>query len=168
MPLSSFPAPPPAVDSIIRGTLEHEGGIVDDPDDPGGYTAFGISERYFPEARDIKTVDDAIRVYYHRIWLVHKLDRLPAWLQPIVFDMVVNPGPMPAIVILQRAIGAKPDGKIGPLTATRAYAVTLRKAAILRELVTERLVYYVARIAGNPRKLKFARGWIRRALSFLP
>ena len=36
-------------DDIIEVVLEHEGGYVNDPDDPGGETNFGVAKRSHPD-----------------------------------------------------------------------------------------------------------------------
>ena len=36
-------------DEIIEVVLHHEGGYVNDPDDPGGETNFGIAKRSHPD-----------------------------------------------------------------------------------------------------------------------
>ena len=40
-------------DEIIEVVLKHEGGYVNDPDDPGGETKYGISKKAYPD-EDIK------------------------------------------------------------------------------------------------------------------
>ena len=40
-------------DEIIEIVLEHEGGYVNDPDDAGGETKYGIAKRWYPDV-DIK------------------------------------------------------------------------------------------------------------------
>ena len=47
-------------DEIIEKVLEHEGGYVNDPDDLGGETKYGITKRFYPDV-DIKnlTIDGA-------------------------------------------------------------------------------------------------------------
>jgi lysozyme family protein len=40
-------------DQIIDKVLKHEGGYVNDPNDPGGETNYGISKRAYPDV-DIK------------------------------------------------------------------------------------------------------------------
>ena len=42
-------------DEIIEVVLEHEGGYVNDPKDPGGETNFGIAKRSHPDV-DIKNL----------------------------------------------------------------------------------------------------------------
>ena len=36
-------------DLAINYVLENEGGVVDDPNDPGGLTNFGISQKQYPD-----------------------------------------------------------------------------------------------------------------------
>ena len=36
-------------DDIIDVVLKHEGGLVDDKDDPGGLTNLGLSQRAYPD-----------------------------------------------------------------------------------------------------------------------
>ena len=57
-------------DDIIEIVLEHEGGYVNDPDDPGGETNFGIAKRSHPDV-DIAnlTKEDAKIIYYQDYWM---------------------------------------------------------------------------------------------------
>ena len=56
-------------EAAVSSVLKHEGGFVDHPDDPGGATNFGISQRSYPEL-DIKalTRQDAMRIYERDYW----------------------------------------------------------------------------------------------------
>ena len=56
-------------ESIVQVVLKHEGGYVNDPDDSGGETNFGISKRAFPDL-DIKnlTKEDAVKIYHDKYW----------------------------------------------------------------------------------------------------
>ena len=42
-------------EEIIEIVLEHEGGYVNDPDDAGGETKYGIAKRWYPDV-DIKNL----------------------------------------------------------------------------------------------------------------
>ena len=44
-------------DDIIKVVLHHEGGYVNDPQDPGGETNFGIAKRSHPDV-DIKNLTE--------------------------------------------------------------------------------------------------------------
>ena len=109
---------------IIAKVIEREGGerLVNDPDDPGGLTKWGISKRAHPD-EDIAnlTLDDAIRIYQDKYWKPSKVSKLPYELQDLYFDMVVNVGQSRAVKVLQQACNHKGsklviDGRIGPNT----------------------------------------------------
>ena len=55
---------------IIEVTLEHEGGYVNDPDDLGGETNFGITKRFYPDV-DIKNMlkTEAVTIYRRDYWI---------------------------------------------------------------------------------------------------
>ena len=91
-------------DEIIERVLEHEGGYVDDPNDLGGETNFGITKRFYPDV-DIKnlTKEDAKQIYYDDYWLKNKVNKMPPELKYIYFDMCINMGKRTAIRILQGA-----------------------------------------------------------------
>ena len=81
----------------IKKVVEREGGYVNDPDDPGGETKYGISKKAYPKV-DIKhlTLDDAVEIYKNDYWLPAKVEQLPEGLQGQYFDMVVNQGKVKA------------------------------------------------------------------------
>ncbi len=47
-------------DEIIEVVLHHEGGYVNDPDDPGGETNFGIAKRSHPDV-DIANLTKGVK-----------------------------------------------------------------------------------------------------------
>jgi len=153
-----------SVQDIIAGVIEREGGYVNDPDDPGGETKYGIAKRYNPDV-DIAnlTKEEAARIYYDRYWKPSKADKLPEQLQEIYFDMVVNPGPYAAIKILQhacrnRGFNIAADGKLGPKT--------LRACQKLEpdRLRAFRVLYYAERVIKKPVKVKSYFGWFKRSI----
>ena len=78
---------------IIDKVLKHEGGYVNDPNDPGGETNYGISKRAYPNV-DIKnlTIDGAKEIYKKDYWDKTKVESVPERLRYIYFDMCVNMG----------------------------------------------------------------------------
>lgn len=92
----------------IAFTLQREGGYVNDPDDPGGETNFGLSKRAYPEL-DIRnlTLEQAAAVYRLDYWKKPGIN-LVAEVAPLVavrlFDLGVNCGTVTAAKMLQRAI----------------------------------------------------------------
>ena len=147
-------------------TLEHEGGYVNHPKDPGGATMRGVTQRVYDRyrakigrpARPVQQIDeDELQAIYRlQYWdLVHG-DKLPSGVDAAVFDFAVNAGATRATQELQRVLGVRTDGNMGAVTieaATEADPVDLIKR------------YSAARLAFH-KKLgtwsTFGRGWTRR------
>jgi lysozyme family protein len=101
---------------IVTDTLQHELGYVDDPDDPGGETKFGISKRSYPHL-DISslTIEEAIEIYREDYWRKPRIERLADFsLARKVFDLAVNTGQVTAVMMLQRAINTVCTGQVAP------------------------------------------------------
>lgn len=153
---------------------DSEGGFVNDPDDRGGATNYGITMQTLKEWRgggtvtehDVKdlSIDEARNIYYYLYVKRYKLDELPDELAEIVFDSVINHGPRGGIRILQRAVGAKDDGVIGQETVEKA-KINIDKVYL--RVIGERLKYYASIIKNQPSQVKFMAGWINRVLRFL-
>ncbi len=97
--------------------IGNEGKYVNDPNDPGGETKFGISKRQYP-AVDIASLslDEARAIYESDYWSRVRGDDLPFDTAFQVFDMAVNEGNVTAIKTLQNALKVDVDGVIGPAT----------------------------------------------------
>ena len=75
-------------DDAIGIVLKHEGGYVNDKNDPGGETRYGISKRAYPDL-DIKnlTISQATEIYKKDYWVKGKCDKVPPKLRLIYFDI---------------------------------------------------------------------------------
>ena len=151
-------------DDIIEVVLHHEGGYVNDPDDPGGETNFGIAKRSHPDV-DIAnlTKDGAKEIYKEHYWDRNKVEGLPEDLRHLYFDMCVNQGRGRAVKIMQRAANAKGadlvvDGGMGPKTIAAMDGVELQRVRAYR------VKYYADLVTRKPDLEKFYFGWFRRAL----
>lgn len=181
------------VRQIAEGIVDREGGYVNDPDDPGGATKYGVTIHTMRRlgldldgdgAVGVSDVQALDRTRAVEIFLAHYYERprisdMPDALQPSLFDMYVNAGAN-AVKILQRLLGAMGyavavDGAIGPQTiaatedAARPDPLTLRDA-----YGVARRNYYFKLADVRPASRKYARtraggkgGWIRRAEEFL-
>jgi len=151
-------------DEIIEVVLHHEGGYVNDPDDPGGETNFGIAKRSHPDVDIVNlTKDGAKEIYKEHYWDKNKVESLPEDLRHIYFDMCVNQGKGRAVKILQRAANAKGadlavDGGMGPKTIAAMDGVELQRVRAYR------VKYYADLVTRKPDLEKFYFGWFRRAL----
>lgn len=141
----------------IERVLGHEGGYVNDPNDPGGETKWGISKRSYPNV-DIANLSraDAIHIYKRDFWDVAQLDKLPLSVGYQALDFAINSGIGTAVRALQRAAGAAPDGRIGPVTLSRLASVS--ETDLLMLLLAERLDFMTA-LKNWPNA---GRGWARR------
>ena len=183
-----------SVRQIAEDIVAREGGFVNDPDDPGGATNFGVTLGTLRALRrdldhdgdvDVADVRGLTRAQAVEIFIRHYFERpgigqLPTEVQPALFDMYVNAGAN-AVKVLQRMLTRKgfactPDGTIGPQTtaAARRLAETAPGALNLAYGIARRNHYYAIGDA-RPSSRKYARrrdggkgGWIIRAETFLP
>jgi len=156
---------------FISGVIQREGGaqIVNDPDDPGGVTKFGLSAKGTGmDAEEIKSLDihQAIDIYRDQYYKPSKCDKLPERLQEAYFDTVVNTGIRRSTKILQAACNNKNskgnqitvDGRIGPNTLKAMQNLETERFRAFR------IKYYVDLVNRKPFLMKFYYGWFRRAL----
>jgi lysozyme family protein len=86
--------------------LSHEGGYVNDPDDPGGETHFGISKRSYPDL-DIGalTKENVIEIYRRDFWDKYGFERIENdTLAFMLFDQAVLMGPVTAIRMIEAVL----------------------------------------------------------------
>lgn len=181
------------ITKVTQDILAREGGFVDDPDDPGGATNYGITLKTLQHLErdlnkdgqtniaDLKalTPDYAADIYERFYYYKPNINSLPTPLQPSVYDMYVNAGAN-AVRILQELLGAfgfptAVDGVIGPKTieaAANAYAVA--PDHLVDAYGIARRNYYYALGDKRPASRKYAKrrngdkgGWIRRAEEFI-
>jgi len=144
-------------DEAFDRVIGHEGGLVNNPADPGGLTNWGISQRAYPGV-DIKalTKDDAKLIYKRDYWDRAKAGLYDGAIGFQLFDAAVNSGVSAAIKMLQRAVGVPDDGVIGPQSLAAINAQKVPK--ILLRFNAERLEY-MTNAGGWP---SFGKGWARR------
>lgn len=154
----------------LAHVLQHEGGYVDHPDDPGGPTHFGITLATLQDWRGRKvtpcdvqalTREEASAIYRALYWDSCRCDELPGPVAFIVFDAAVNHGVAGAIRLLQQALGVGVDGRIGPVTL--GAAMSAEPVALVTEIAARRMVLY----AGLPHFRSFGLGWSRRLMGTL-
>lgn len=147
----------------VAFTLEQEGGLVDDPADPGGLTNFGISQTAYPNV-DIRglTAATASDIYRRDYWERVAGDSLPVGVDLMLFDMAVNAGVAESARILQGCVGAAQDGAIGPATleAVRDACAADSGAGLVNLLATRQQDYY----EGLAKWSVFGAGWGARVV----
>jgi lysozyme family protein len=139
--------------------LQNEGGYVNDPNDPGGETKYGISKHAYPDV-DIKnlTEEQASDIYLRDFW---KFDGIK--IQEVankVFDSYVNLKHT-AIRLAQNCVGLPQDGLYGPRTeaAINSMSPTYFLTSYRQALVT----YYRELTNDHPIFERYLTGWLRRA-----
>lgn len=140
-----------------------EGGYVDNTHlgDSGGVSAFGISQRAYPqEPMSEMTVERAAFLYRRDYWDAINGDELASWpsLAISVFDYAVNSGPRRAASTLQRGVKVRVDATIGPQTLAAVAAADMRE--LVEFVLHERATFLLSLDQRN-----FERGWIRRVVS---
>ena len=137
--------------------MGHEAGYVDDPNDPGGETKWGISKRSYPDV-DIKalTRETAKPIYERDFWNRIHADQLPDGVAYQLFDFAINSGIETAVRYLQRAVGVADDGHWGPVSAA---AVAGRTESDLIMLLSAERLDFMTRLKNWPHHGK---GWARR------
>ncbi len=178
---------------IARQIVAREGGYVDDPDDPGGATNFGVTigtlRRLGHDLTGDGRVDrddvraltqaQAVAIFVQYYFERPQIGALPQVLQPSVFDMYVNTGAN-AVKVLQRLfndmrIEVDVDGVIGPQTIAAAQqAFEAAPDHLANAYGIARRNYYYALADARPASRKYALrldggkgGWITRAEEFV-
>jgi len=182
-----------SVDEIAANIVKREGGYVNDPDDPGGATKYGVTIHTMRrlgldldqdgdvDANDVRrlTVPQAVDIYKKHYFERPGIAKLPEAIQASVFDMYVNSGAN-AVRILQRLLGrfgvvVSVDGKLGPLTIAAAKQVHEMAPNHMNDAYgIERRNYYYRLADRRAKSRKYAKrrdggkgGWIKRAEEFI-
>lgn len=144
---------------LLRELLRHEGGLVDDPRDPGGLTKFGISLRAYPwlgrTGIALLSEEQAGMIYRRDYFDALRASEMPRQIALAALDAGVNQGVPWTRKALQVAAGVHPDGKIGKNTLA-----ALKKPGVLDEFLRIRLDRYIA----NRNFPAFGKGWMRRLI----
>lgn len=102
------------VQKFIESTLDKEGGYVNHPDDKGGPTKYGITQRvardwgYFGDMKDL-TREMAYSIYFYSFWVkprFHDLAEISELIAGECFDTGVLSGSGTGIRFLQQALSA--------------------------------------------------------------
>lgn len=182
-----------SVRQIAEDIVIREGGYVNDPDDPGGATNFGVTIHTMRRLgldldhdgiitpADVRrlTRDQAVGIFLEHYYKRPLIAELPEPLQATVFDMYVNAGGN-AVKILQRLLvemgqSVSVDGALGPQSiqaVRRAYRAS--PDYFVDAYGIARRNYYFRLADRRVASRKYARtragskgGWIKRAEEFI-
>lgn len=177
--------------NIISEVIEVEGGYVNNPNDRGGETNYGITKAvavangYAGAMREL-TKAKAYDIYYNVYWKKNRCDELMQ-IHPLlafhVFDMAVNSGSGAVIKHVQRLLnvvnrGGKDyadvsvDGAIGPGTVRAIQDFVKRNGQtglryFIINLIAMQSNFYISITENRPQNEAFTNGWLSRAASKL-
>ncbi|TZG27586.1 glycoside hydrolase family 108 protein [Sphingomonas montanisoli] len=182
------------IEAVIEDFIRTwEGGLSVDPDDTGNWfyekgqkpvlvgSQYGVTgaalaahrgvTRITPADMQALRIEEAVAIGVRAYYDKPDFDLLP-WNQVTasLVDMGWGAGPGQAAKLLQRMVGASPDGQIGQRTAA-AYHQFLREHPIEEAAdlwAEQRYAFYDRIIATRPTNAKYRRGWRRRTDGFLP
>lgn len=128
----------------LQFVLQWEGGYVNDPDDPGGETKWGISKKSYPDL-DIKNLTpmQALEIYSRDYWDALDCDSYSLPNAIVIFDSGVNVG-------VQRVRAW--------IDATR----TTNTSLMLHDELLQFRAQHYANLAKQPLYKKYYRGWMNR------
>lgn len=136
-------------EKALKFVLKWEGGYSNNPNDPGGLTIYGISQRSYPnevakmnelwkQGKKQEALNIAKEIYRKNYWNKIKGDELPYPLDFVAFDTAVNMGVGACQRLLSQANG---DWK---------------------QLLFLRLLRYIRLATANPKLAIFLQGWANR------
>lgn len=148
----------------LKAVLQYEGGNDDDPDDHGGRTSRGITQREYSawlHEHNRPNVDvwtapqaDINQIYHDEYWMPYG-DLFPIGLDFLYFNMAVNAGPHRAAVLLQQSLGVNADGRIGPITRGALRNVDAKT-------LVNRYTNFSNSFYQSLHQPKFIKGWLSR------
>lgn len=154
-------------------TRREEGGFVDNPEDHGGATNFGITQATYDRYRGSKGLSlQSVRliadaevedIYAQMYWATAHCQEMPLRLAVCHFDWSVQHGPDGAIQTLQEALGIEEDGVFGPETrASLQHAEGANFTAFVSDYLELRRTWYRADVARDPTQEQFEDDWLGR------
>ncbi|MGZ8924459.1 MAG: glycoside hydrolase family 108 protein [Nitrososphaeraceae archaeon] len=167
--------------------LSHEGGYVNNPNDSGGATKFGISLRFLKDhdigdfdmdgdidANDVKTMtmEHAMAIYRIFWWDKYKYGLInDQTICTKIFDFSVNMGAKRAHILLQQALNdafdlnLDCDGILGTATLQTINAVKDGEGEqiLIDEYCNKVWGFYQSIASKNPKLKVFLKGWRNRA-----
>ena len=167
-------------DAAVRVVLANEGGLVNNENDSGGITNYGISLCLLKQLQHDAVADDirklsknrAIQIYSSEFWDKAPFDSLTVpEVATAVFDAAVMSGVGEAIKMAQRACNevlegvskVDVDGVLGRKTLAAINCV--HPQIFLGAFRRERVAFYQDLVRLNPDDIGFLAGWVHRAMN---
>jgi lysozyme family protein len=155
-----------------------EGGYQRHKADKGNYNSRGdlvgtnwgiaapVAEEYFKRVvtrKDMETLAESVAmdIFKIKFWdEIHASEYPDQQLANLVYDGAVNHGVRWGVKLLQRSMGLKEDGVVGPVTLAALQAKDPEQ--VYYAYYTARKNFYHAIVANRPTQQVFLNGWMRR------
>ena len=162
---------------LVPFILSKEGGYVNDKEDSGGATNFGITLATWRKVGydkngdgvinkdDIKllTVDDFNRVFKKNYWDACKADQIKDQsVANFLVDFAYNSGVARVSKFIQKIVGVTADGIIGSKTINAINNYPRGQRQLFATLKQRRINYLNGIVIANPTQKKFYNGWMNR------
>lgn len=158
---------------VLKWTGISEGGYVNDPDDPGGPTNHGVTQRTLDgfrkanglPAMDVRelTQEQADEILSRQYFDPVRFDDLPAGVDYAIADFAVNSGVSRAVKEAQKVVGVTPDGVLGVVTLG-AIAARCATYAGARRFIEDYCAARMAFLKELKGWKKFGNGWTKRVM----
>jgi len=161
-------------DESLKIVLAHEGGFVDNPDDHGGPTNFGLTLADLSclglnsTTMVLKNLsqDQVSAIYRKLFWEPLQGDLIVSQkVADLLFDQGVLNGIGTVVRFVQRIVGVPADGILGPQTLGKINTTSATRIEAL--FVAAELRRYVQIAGSNPSQMQFLRGWVNRSADLL-
>lgn len=163
-------------EQALTSVLGFEGGYSNDPHDPGGATNFGITQNVYDGYRSSHSLpkqsvreisnSEVSAIYRQNYWIeggCDQIDLVDPFLALVHFDDCVNTGIGQAARILQRCVGAYPDGSIGPKSVAQIKdRVSKNRQAVRVSYLAARMDFYLDLVLSRSVLRVFLPSWMRR------
>jgi lysozyme family protein len=167
----------------FQKVLKHEGGYVNDPDDPGGETYKGVARKIhskwdgwyiidtrkrqpgFPKSLDADLeLQERIKQFYEaNYWdRIKGDDIINQDVAMSIFDFAVNAGVGTSASLAQMVVGENADGIIGVNSLTKINQFDPEH--FLASFTIAKIVRYISIVKKRPTSQKYFYGWVRRAI----
>lgn len=156
--------------TAILKVLQHEGGFVNHPLDPGGATNWGITQKVYEKFKGRRVTleemrrmpkSDAIAIYKRDYWDKVRGDSIRSYnVAFAMFDQAVNRGVSASVKQAQKVTGMIQDGIIGPATLNAINSMS--ETEFLEKYLAESIAAYKAIVARRPASDVFLDGWLKR------
>lgn len=171
-----------SLDALISDIIRREddprnpGVVTNDPDDSGGRTQYGLTEKDNPEEwADGKVTPEEARARYLKTYVMPFMGIQNEHLLHQLVDHGVPSGTKASIKLLQQIVGATVDGVLGPKTLAKVeafkggylFGIPVPGFVLLNLAFRDaRTLFYAATAKRRPKDLKYLLGWIKRNQEF--